>query len=255
MKQLEQLTPGDVAGFHHRYYGPGNATLTLVGDIDPASAVRLAEACFGDLAPRIPPELPSMSPAGNRSQQAVVLESSNLPDDRVHLGFRIPPVGDPEHDVVTVLGAVLGLGRGSLLARSLVEGGLVLPAGELMTVWRCSGDSSLLVAGLRAAPGVKAEEVEAAARDVMEAAWSQMVEDDLQRASALVVAQVLRHMETVSGRADFLSEMTTVFGDPLAATGFVHRIRAVSLDDLRDTARRLLVSDDAFVVKCVARRD
>ena len=44
----------DVRAFFSRYYHPANASLALAGDIDPAAALALAEAYFGDIAPGPP---------------------------------------------------------------------------------------------------------------------------------------------------------------------------------------------------------
>ena len=51
---LRQATLDDVRDFFARHYHPGNASIALAGDIDPASALALVERYFGDL-PTGPP--------------------------------------------------------------------------------------------------------------------------------------------------------------------------------------------------------
>ena len=44
---LRRITPDDLRGFYDRYYAPGAITVTIVGDLDPDSALALAERTFG----------------------------------------------------------------------------------------------------------------------------------------------------------------------------------------------------------------
>src|ERR671927_1215626 len=46
---LEQASLDDAAAFFDTYYAPGNAVLTVVGDLDPAEAAELVERHFGDI--------------------------------------------------------------------------------------------------------------------------------------------------------------------------------------------------------------
>ena len=44
---LRRITPDDLRGFYDRYYAPGAMTVTIVGDLEPDSALALAERTFG----------------------------------------------------------------------------------------------------------------------------------------------------------------------------------------------------------------
>src|SRR5262249_16225362 len=60
-QDLARASLGDVQAFFRRYYVPSNATLTLVGDFEPARARQLVEKYFGTL-PAVP--APVRNPAG-----------------------------------------------------------------------------------------------------------------------------------------------------------------------------------------------
>ena len=49
---LHRITPEDLRGFYDRYYAPGAMTLTIVGDLDSAEVLELAERTFGTLPER-----------------------------------------------------------------------------------------------------------------------------------------------------------------------------------------------------------
>jgi len=49
MTDLDKATRADVSAFFRRYYHPGNASLCIAGDFDPAVAKRLVAKYFGPL--------------------------------------------------------------------------------------------------------------------------------------------------------------------------------------------------------------
>jgi len=65
MPDLEAISLADARGFYQTYYTPGNAVLTLAGDLSADDAFALAERYFGDLppGPRIAPPAPPADPA------------------------------------------------------------------------------------------------------------------------------------------------------------------------------------------------
>lgn len=48
VSDLESMTVADLFEFHAKYYTPGNSIVTIVGDIDPDTAIAAVEAAFGD---------------------------------------------------------------------------------------------------------------------------------------------------------------------------------------------------------------
>ncbi|MBE3008560.1 insulinase family protein [Microbispora sp. NEAU-D428] len=111
---LRRTTPDDCAEFFHAHYAPGNAVLTLVGDVDPEKARDLIERHFGDIAPRPvqpPPDLGEPEPTADRW---AAYSEPGVPATAVALGYRLP---DPERDLPGYLAHVV-------LARLLSRHGL-----------------------------------------------------------------------------------------------------------------------------------
>ena len=55
---MRSATVEDVKEFYERYYLPGNATLVVAGDFDPAQTKALIEKYFGEIPARPVPEAP-----------------------------------------------------------------------------------------------------------------------------------------------------------------------------------------------------
>jgi len=63
MNDLEHMTVDDLAAWYRRWYAPNNATLVVVGDVEPEAVRALAERHFGPLpTSEIPPLKPPAEP-------------------------------------------------------------------------------------------------------------------------------------------------------------------------------------------------
>ncbi|WP_420791352.1 M16 family metallopeptidase [Actinomycetospora lutea] len=121
---LEQADLDDAAAFFDAYYAPGNAVLTVVGDLDPDEAATLVEKHFGDIPARAVPERPSFAepPPGGVRREDVTDAHAPLP--ALALGHRLP---DPHADLDAylahaVLASLLTDGEAARLTQRLVYG-------------------------------------------------------------------------------------------------------------------------------------
>ncbi len=121
---LEQASLDDAAAFFDAYYAPGNAVLTVVGDLDPDEAAALVDKHFGDIPARAVPTRPSFAeppPDGERRESVV---DANAPLPALALGYRLP---DPHSDLPgylahAVLASLLTDGEAARLTQRLVYG-------------------------------------------------------------------------------------------------------------------------------------
>ncbi|GLZ47603.1 peptidase M16 [Actinomycetospora sp. NBRC 106375] len=121
---LEQADLDDAAGFFDAYYAPGNAVLTVVGDLDPDDAAALVEKHFGDIPARAVPERPSFGePPPDRERRDTVTDA-NAPMPALAVGYRLPdPATDlPGYLAHAVLASLLTDGEAARLTQRLVYG-------------------------------------------------------------------------------------------------------------------------------------
>jgi predicted Zn-dependent peptidase len=117
---IRSHTRDQATAFHRRHYRPGNAVVTVVGDIDPEQVLRWARRYFGPIPAGDPPppvravELP---PEGERRVEIVFDAAPEL-----MMGWHIPAGRDSPSAAVAVLGQILASGRTSRLYRRLVTG-------------------------------------------------------------------------------------------------------------------------------------
>ena len=91
---LESATLDDAAQFFARYYAPGNAVLTVVGDVDPEQVQTWVEQHYGDIPGRKTPKRPSFAEAPITSERRGVAEDALAPTPAVTLAWRTPDPAD-----------------------------------------------------------------------------------------------------------------------------------------------------------------
>ncbi|MGI9064045.1 MAG: M16 family metallopeptidase [Pseudonocardiaceae bacterium] len=121
--ELEAATVDDCAAFFDAYYAPGNAVLTVAGDLDVDTVLDLVHRHFGDVPSRPTPDRPAFGePAPDRERRQEQRDRL-VPLPALAVGYRLPdPVGDLEGYLAhEVLAAVLSDGDSSRLEQRLVH--------------------------------------------------------------------------------------------------------------------------------------
>ena len=229
MDDLTAASLEDVREFFAAYYRPGNAVLTIAGDFDRDEAMAMVKRHFGSIpaGPPIPP-LPDMSlpPLFGQWKREVVPDAVPLP--RLLLAFRSPVFGSDDYYAASVAGAVLGTRKGSRLYRSLVRDRQVASDASAFTYDLTKG-ADLLVVDVTARPGISAEMLEQeVAREIDVVYRDGVTQAEVDRAIALIEADLVRSMQSAGDRADRLSMYATYFDRPELINELPERYRAVN---------------------------
>jgi predicted Zn-dependent peptidase len=254
MEDLSAASLEDVETFFATYYTPDNAVLSIAGDFDPAEARALVERYFGPI-PRgggVPP-LPDMSlpPTFGGWRREVVPDAVMVP--RLFLAFRSPVFGSEEYYAASVLGAILGMGKGSRLQRTLVRERQVASEATAFTFDLAKG-ADLLVADVTARPEVSAELLEREVAREIDRLYEHGVSDaEVERAVALIETAFATSMQQAGERADKLSMFATYFGDPSLVNEQTERYRAVTAQRVTALARERLGEENRAALLYVPR--
>ena len=117
---LWSLNRDSLVNFYKKHYAPNNATLVIVGDVDPELAFKNVENNFKDIKPNkdykklehyVPQDLMRKSVELYRDiEQPVIL-----------LAYHVPGSKENKAHLLDVISMILGEGRGSLLYKKLVD--------------------------------------------------------------------------------------------------------------------------------------
>jgi zinc protease len=199
-KDLDNASLADVKSFFRTWYVPNNASLVIVGDVDTAATIALVRKYFGPIPKRDLPSrkvVPNVELAGER----VLHVRAGVPLARVSLTWPTPSFfADGDADLDLLAHALAG-GKSSPLYRRLVH--------DLQWVQDVSANQGSALLGsmfqisatLRA--GTKVEDVVKVIDEEIEKLRTQGPSaDDVQRAKAVVDADLLFGSERVASRAD-----------------------------------------------------
>ena len=239
MADLRDAGVEDVKRFFRAWYVPSNATLTIVGDFEPAQARRWITKYFGGLARGPAVVHPNAPPAALTSEKRLVFEDRvQLPE----LSIAWPSVGDDEKDVwaLQFLERILAGSRTARITKALVydtpRAQSVLARNE---GYETTGTFYLLVSP-RA--GHSLDEVAAAADSVIERFKREgPTPEEMARTSALKQFEFLRLLESNRGKAEALSDGLVFHGDARQFERDYATIKGVTAADVQRVANQYLV--------------
>ncbi len=236
-EDLQAATLQDVKDFFAAYYVPGNASLVVAGDFDPAAMKALIAKTFGAIPAKPLPE--------HREAPPIVLEREvrRLATDKVENGklFLVWPgpkpmtTGAANLDLVA---RVLADGSSSRLVKRLV---LDLELAQNVDVYfdelELGGEFHVHVL---AKPGADLEAIKretlAVLAGLQEAGPTAA---ELQRAQAMEETAFRRRSEDLNRRADMLNRYYYFYGTPDGFERDLARYRTATAESVRDAARAL----------------
>jgi zinc protease len=237
---LEAVRLDEVHAFFRRYYHPGNASIALAGDIEPARALALVDAHFGDIdrGAQIDPVRVRASLAAEVRIQFE--DRVELP--RLYLTWLTPAMfaeGDADLDLATDL---LANGKTSRLYRRLVFD-------ERLATDVSASQNSREIAGYAqitatAAPGHTLGELERAIlEEIARLAAEGPTEAEIERGRVQAESQFVFRLQTVGGfggKSDQLNAYNVFMGDPAYFDRDLERYQVVTAESLRRAVARSL---------------
>jgi zinc protease len=235
-EDLQAASLADVKGFFGTHYVPGNATLVVAGDFDPAQVKALVAKLFGAIPARPVPDRRFVAPATlDREVRRIEMDEVQLP--RLYLAWHAPPAFTAGTAELDLLAAVLGDGPSSRLERRLVH---ELRLAESVAVYlepRQLG--SLFHVQVTGAPGADLERLKREALAVLEGVKTSGPDDaELRRARAQVEVGFRQEKEHLLRRADRLNAYRFYFGEADGFAKDLARYTAATAVSVRDVARR-----------------
>jgi zinc protease len=196
MEDLDAASLEDVRAFFQTYYGPGNASLAIAGDVQATEVIPLVEKYFGEITPTRVPSPITQRPVKLEQDRRVVLEDDvHLP--RLYIAWHTPALfapGDAEMDIVA---DVLGAGKAARLYSRLVHD---LEIAQDVEAWQNSGQlGSSLMLTITAREGIDLERIELEARSIIGGLATDLTQRELERARNHVETSTVDSLQGVGG--------------------------------------------------------
>jgi zinc protease len=211
MEDLDRASLDDVRTFFSTYYGPPNATLVIVGDVDVETATERVKHWFGEIEGLAAPPAPVIPEVPARAARAEISDHVSVP--RVYLAIPAPSFMQPGYEAADVLTSLIAEGRSSRLYRKLVHEDQV--AAEVSSYLWPTEDVGMMWVVATARPGVDAAWLEGEIRDVLSGLRSQgPTRRELSGARNRAQRQLVQELGAVGQRADLIAHATVYRDDP-----------------------------------------
>jgi zinc protease len=154
---IERVPIAKLREFYDTFYWPNNATVSVIGDFEPAAALRLVKKYYGAY-PRSPkpiPELYTVEPEQTGARHVTVKRAGQL--GVVAVGHKVPAATAADFPAVTVLSGILTDGKNSRLYKALTDKNLTVGVQAFLGF---NHDPTLHIIFAPLAPGAGHEQVE-----------------------------------------------------------------------------------------------
>ena len=241
-RDIGQLTRADVERFYDRFYHPSNATLVLVGAVEPVDAMKAVVDAYESVTVTVAPSevqrppLPAAVIDGPREATVVV----DAHADRLLLGWLAVPGDDDRHPLVTIAAEVLAGAPSSRLQQALVRKGLAASVELDLPSLKARG---LLELRVEAMPGVSAGTL----RDVVMKQLKKLLTkrpitaDEVAAARNRLRQHRYSELSTIDGRGEALGHAMAVFGDPGLPTRWWQSVQAARAEEVQAALAKILV--------------
>jgi zinc protease len=238
MEDLDAASLEDVHEWFRNYYGPNNALIALVGDIDAATALEKVERFFGDIPAG--PEVDAFETwIPERAINTHEVQYDEVPAVLANRAWAVPGRNTRERALLDLAAAVLGRGRNSRLYLDLIYNRQVATSVNVgVTPFELASVFDLSVTLNPGQPaGIATEAVD---RIIAEFLEEGPTEDELDRVVTSINAGTVRGLEQVNGKADVLAQGQLYAGNPLFIEQYLDWINAATPEDVRAAAEAYL---------------
>jgi len=247
---LDALSKAQTEAFFQTYYGPANAVLAIVGDINPKDVIALVERTFGRIPTRPPSPPVLITEPASAGERRVEVEYAAEP--QLLIGFHKPAGGHSDDVVFDVIEALLSDGRTSRLHKRLVQDKQLASGVSAFSDYPGAKYPNLFVIGATPRAPHTAAEVEQAVYEELDRLKKEPVTPrELEKILNQIDAGQVRSLRSNGGMASQLAYFQAISGNWREAFTRRDRIAKVSPEDIRRVAAQHFTKSNRVVATLV----
>ncbi len=249
MVDIEGWKMQDLQNHFRAGYSPSNATMVVVGDVNPDEIFKLAEKYIEPIASHDPPvKVTTKEPEQLGERRVEVKKFAQLP--LLMVGYHVPETAHTDYYALKVLQTILFSGQSSRMYQRIVDKdqlGLSVTAD-----YDFAFDPTLFVITSQPKEGVATSAVERALYEELEKTKKEPVTDqELEKAKNILLANFYRGIKTINGKANQLGSYEVFFGDYQKLFNAAEDYRKVTKEDVRRVAQKYFADKNRTVATLV----
>ncbi len=250
MNDLINMKVEDARAWYNTWYAPNNAVLVVAGDVQPAAVFKLAKKYFGPIKPKVlPVRKPQEEPVQEGIKRVAVKAPAKLP--YLLMGWKVPVLRDAAKDsdpyALEMLSGVLSANAAARLPTALVRESQVAVDADsgYDDIQRGPG---LFMIDATPSEGKSVAQLEGDIRAQIEKLKRDgITEEELNRVKAQVIAAQVYQRDSVFYQAMQIGEMESAGLGYGAIDTRIEKLKAVTVDQVRDAAKKYLIDDTLTV--------
>ncbi|MBP5287193.1 MAG: insulinase family protein [Elusimicrobiales bacterium] len=250
MDDIANLTRTDAEKFYAKYYVPSNATIAVVGDVNPAEVIRLANKYFGSWkGGTAKDEVRIIEPKQNAEKKINVFFPAQ---PALRIGYHNPGIYHPDMPALIMASEVLSNGKTGRFYKNLVEGKqMALYAGSYPSL-ASRYPSLFIIAAAPKAPFTNEQLDEAILEEIENLSKNPPQQWELDKILNNYEADMIKQMESNAGIGMTLAHSQQIIGDWKYDWDMSARLRSVTPEQISKAVRKYLVRPNRTVVYLTA---
>lgn len=243
MSDIQHLTVKDVLHWYDRYYAPNNATLVVVGDVEPEAVFTLAKKHFGQIKSMpLPERKEQVEPPPLGKKELTIHAPANVP--LLLLGYTVPSVKTVAHAeektpyVLEVIAAILDAGNSGRLNERIIRGSESASSLGVDYNLYTRYQTQFIIYGAPSHNVTLDELSDKILFELERLKQSEVSPEELQRVKTQLVAQKVFERDSIFGQAMEIGLLETIGLGFDVAGAYEEKINAVTPEDIQATAKR-----------------
>jgi len=243
---IENLRVKDAEKFFNEYYVPGNITMAVVGDVNPARIRSLAEEYFARIPKRpLPDPVLTTEPVQEGPKHTEVASPAQPME---FIAYHRPDQYDKDDPVFDVLSSLLSGGRTSIIYKDIVRDKKLALAAGAESEFPGGKYPSLFFFYLIPGLGHTAEEGEKELDSLIANLKKEKVDEaSLARVKTRTRASLIRQLDDNAGLAQLLASYYANYGDWKKLFTSLDDIDKVTADDVQRVAAKYFTTENRTV--------
>lgn len=245
MVDLKKMRVKDAKSWYEHYYAPNNATLVVVGDVQPQAVFALAKTYFGALKQR--PQMARRSqiePPALGEKTVTIHAAAQLP--LLMIGFTVPTVktvtkknkADPY--ALEIIASILDAGNNGRLTEKLVRGKQIASDIEIFYNLYARHQTQFVLYGIPSQSNSVDQLKQGILAELNQLKTVLVPRDELMRIKTQIIAQKTFEKDSIFGQAMELGLLETVGLGWKTTETYVNRINSITPQDLQIAAQHYL---------------
>jgi len=256
MSDINNYEAVDLRAWYQKWYAPNNATVVIVGDVEPEAVYKLAKQYFGPLKPETTATVKPQIEVVQRGKRTIEVKApAKLP--YMMMGWKVPVVNTAteleawEPYALEMLAGILDGGDSARFSRDLVRGDeIAASVGAGYGLFSRLADLFLVVG--TPVKGKTIADLQQAVMAQIKTLQTELVSDqELKRIKAQVVANAVYERDTVFYQAMQIGMLETIGMDWKLSDAYVDNVQAVTAEEVRAVAKKYFIDEGLTVAELI----